>query len=162
MSRPSIIDDYASIRARAQEIEQTKRAALAWCRDTALSFVVIREDNELSSKLFRDVLEASGCQVFITWDDDKALEVARFHVPDLIQSDINGPKQSGFEFARMVRLDETIRDVPLLCVSAMIWKNEKLILDAGFDSFLQKPINLRAYLRLIAEHLKKPGSFCFP
>src|SRR4051794_35658384 len=110
MTTPSIVDDYKSIRSRAQEIEQVRNAALEFCRDTALTFIVIREDNIMSAKLFRDVLEASGCQVFITWDDDKALDVARLHIPDLIQSDISGPKQSGLEFARMVRRDETIQD----------------------------------------------------
>lgn len=162
MTRPTIIDDYPAIRSRAEEIEQEKKAALAGCRDTPLTFIVIREDNELSAKLFRDLLESRGCQVFITTDDDIALEAARLHVPDLIQSDISGPKQSGLEFARMVRLDNKLRDVPLLCVSAMIWKNEKLILDAGFDAYLQKGSNFYTYFKLIADHLKKPGSFRFP
>ena len=159
MTRPSIVDDYQAIRTRAQELERAKKAALMWCRNTALTFIVIREDNNLTANLIGDLLEAHGCQVFVTWDDDEALEIARLHKPDLIQSDMQGVKHSGLEFARMVRRDERLQDVPLLCATAFAKESDRqFILDAGlFNGYLPKPINLRLYFRLIADLLKKPG-----
>jgi two-component system, cell cycle response regulator DivK len=101
-------------------------------KETKRKLVVVREDNDLNRKLFCDILEIGlQCVTVIFRDGDEALEVARSHAPDLIQSDIQGPA-SGLDFARSVRQDDRTKDIPLICISAWGGK-EDVVLGAGFD-----------------------------
>jgi two-component system cell cycle response regulator DivK len=123
--------------------------SLSLLKETGRKLILVREDNDLNCKSFRDILEIGlQCVTIVTKDGDEALEVARLHAPDLIQSDILGPTQSGLDFARLVKQDERTKHIPLICVSAWGGK-EDAVLAAGFDAYMPKPINLHRYIDLI-------------
>jgi two-component system cell cycle response regulator DivK len=123
--------------------------SLALRNKTGRKLILVREDNDLNCVLFRNILEISlQCVTIVTKDGDEALEVARLHAPDLIQSDILGPTQSGLDFARLVKKDERTKHIPLICVSAWGGKDDA-VLAAGFDAYMPKPINVHKYLDLI-------------
>jgi CheY-like chemotaxis protein len=127
---------------------------------TGRKLILVREDNPLNVRLFRDLLElVMECVTVSTADGHEALELASCHVPDLIQSDIQGPNQSGLEFARLLKLDTRTQRIPLVCVSA--WGagpgGEAEVLGAGFDALMQKPIGVPRYLELINFYLARTG-----
>jgi CheY-like chemotaxis protein len=130
-----------------RDYEPARRLSLR--KETKRKLVVVREDNDLNVKLFWDILEIGlQCVTVVFKHGDEALEVARSHAPDLIQSDIKGPCQSGLDFARSVRLDDRTKHTPLICVSAWGGK-EEVVLAAGFDAYMPKPIKVPKYLSLI-------------
>jgi CheY-like chemotaxis protein len=68
--------------------------------------ILIVEDNELNMKLWSDVLEAQGYELFKTAFAIEALGIAHERRPDLILLDIQLPDISGFELARTLKADE--------------------------------------------------------
>ena len=80
--------------------------------------VLIVEDNELNMKLFNDLLEAHGYQTVQTRNGVEAVELARKHHPDLILMDIQLPEVSGLQVTQWIKDDETLRDIPVIAVTA--------------------------------------------
>lgn len=67
-------------------------------------------------------------------DGEQALEAARRKRPDLILSEIMMPRRTGLELLQALRADESLRDVPVILLSARAGEEARLEgLDAGAD-----------------------------
>jgi CheY-like chemotaxis protein len=100
--------------------------------------------------------QRAGCVTIGAEDGEIALSLARLHHPDLIQSCINNPTLSGFEFARLLKGDDRTKQIPLICVSATVMRGgERKVFDAGFNAYLPKPITQVEYLGLIDSFLRE-------
>jgi two-component system cell cycle response regulator DivK len=61
--------------------------------------------------------------------------------------DIQRPGISGFEALARIRASETLRDTKVVAVTASVMDTDRRrILDAGFDGYVPKPVNLRELL----------------
>ena len=119
--------------------------------------VLIVEDNELNMKLFNDLLEAQGYQVFQTRDGLSALDLARECMPDLILMDIQLPEVSGIDVTKWLKEDETLRHIPVIAVTAFAMKgDEERIRESGCQGYLSKPISVAGFLQTIDGFLKDP------
>lgn len=109
--------------------------------------VLIVEDNELSSKLFCDVLEANGFRTLLTESGEEALRLARHHRPDLIIMDIQLPEVSGLDIMRRIKDDADIRDIPIVAITALAvdWVEER-VREGGCDAYLTKPISVTRFM----------------
>ncbi len=70
--------------------------------------VLVVEDNDISMKLFHDVLEARGYNVLQAKDAMECWHIAREHRPDLIIMDIQLPEVSGLEVTNGQKDDESL------------------------------------------------------
>jgi two-component system, cell cycle response regulator DivK len=106
--------------------------------------VLIVEDNERNMKLVRDLLQFKG---FRTLEADSATEgiaLATAHQPDLILMDIQLPDMDGVAALGRLRADPATTDIPVVAVTAFAMKeDEQRLMQAGFDGYLVKPINVR-------------------
>ena len=85
----------------------------------------------------------------------EALAGLRQHKPDLVLLDISLPEMDGIEVLRQIRADATLRDLPVIALTAnaMAGDREKYIA-AGFDDYVAKPIVDEALLlAAIGRHL---------
>jgi CheY-like chemotaxis protein len=87
-----------------------------------------------------------------------ALPLAEEFRPDVIVLDIAMPKLDGNSMARYLRQQEAFRDALLIAVSG--YHDEavrQLSVEAGFDHYLVKPIDVRALEKLLLAkaHLKR-------
>ena len=62
---------------------------------------------------------------------DEVLKRALAFLPDLILSDIRLPGIDGFEVLAQLRANTTLKDTPVLVMSAMSHAEEGRVLDAG-------------------------------
>lgn len=116
--------------------------------------ILIVEDNELNMKLFKDLLQAHGFDTLHSVDGQDTMQLAREHRPDLILMDIRLPKVSGTEHIKMLKADDTLKDIPVLAVTAFAMKgDEKKILEAGCDGYLAKPISVLHFLSEVERFL---------
>ena len=76
--------------------------------------ILIVEDNVLSMRLWNDILEAQGYQLFKTALGLEAVGIARQSHPDLILLDIQLPDVSGFDVAGRLKADEVTRSIPII------------------------------------------------
>jgi len=116
--------------------------------------VLIVEDNELNMKLFNDLLVAHGYKTLQTRNGFDALELARKHRPDLILMDIQLPEVSGLEVTRWLKDDDTLRDIPVVAVTAFAMKgDEERIRSGGCEAYISKPISVMAFLDTVRKFI---------
>jgi two-component system, cell cycle response regulator DivK len=108
--------------------------------------VLIVDDNEKNRKLARDVLRAAGLRTLEAGRGDEAISIATDNRPDVILLDLRLPDMNGTEVARRLRSGDGTGGIPVvaLTASAYAWSSDRLVA-AGFDGYLQKPIDVRAF-----------------
>jgi len=101
---------------------------------------LIAEDSRIQAKILENRLIQGGYEVAVAGDGGKALELARQRKPDVIISDIEMPRVTGYEFCRSVKQDPDLRHVPVILLSTLA-EPEDIIrgLDAGADNYVTKP-----------------------
>ena len=84
--------------------------------------------------------------------------LAGVHTPDLVLMDLQLPGIDGAEALRQIRAGGPAKVVPVIAVTAFAMKNdqERAAL-AGFDGYLAKPINVRAFPSQIRAFLADGG-----
>lgn len=116
--------------------------------------IMVVEDNDLNRKLFCDVLKANGFEVEGVADGEKVLEMARATTPDLIIMDIQLPGVSGVELIAAAKRDRTLRNIPVLAVTAFAAKgDEERIRSVGAAGYLSKPVSIMPFMNAVRELL---------
>ena len=112
--------------------------------------ILVVEDNDLNRKLFCDVLRASGFEVEPVADGELVLNAARAFAPDLVIMDIQLPNVSGVDLISAMRGDGSLRDTPVLAVTAYAGKgDEERIRDAGASGYLSKPVSIGPFMAAV-------------
>ncbi len=104
--------------------------------------VLLVDDNEQNLELLQAYLEDLPCEIVTATDGIEALARAAEVDPDVIVLDIMMPRMSGFQVCERVKADKTLRDIPVIMVTALneVGDVERAV-DAGADDFLTKPVN---------------------
>jgi CheY-like chemotaxis protein len=105
---------------------------------------MIVEDNERNLKLLRDLLGAYGYRTVEARSGEDAIPLARAERPCLVLMDIQLPGIDGVAALRELRRLPETAATPVVAVTAFAMKDdrERLLL-AGFDGYLEKPVNVR-------------------
>ena len=113
----------------------------------ANELIVIVEDNPRNLKLLRDVLGATGYRTLEATNAEDALELIPSKLPSLVLMDIQLPGMDGITARQKLGEDATTRDIPVVAVTASAMPmDRKKILASGFDGYITKPINVKAFL----------------
>lgn len=102
-------------------------------------FVLIVEDDAVSSRLLQIHLEKSGLDTHIARDGQEALQIAEELRPDLIVLDVMMPKMNGFEVCEHIRRLPDLHDVPIIFLTGEM-QEQKIIqaYDLGADDYISK------------------------
>ncbi len=118
--------------------------------------VLLVEDNRDNQDMMRFLLERAGYLVYTADNGVEALRRARDIRPDVILMDLSLPELDGWSAARELRADEDLKDIPLIAVTAHTLPGDRRrALDAGFDSYISKPINVRTFDNMVANVVGK-------
>ena len=116
--------------------------------------VLVVEDDPLSQRLMRDVLEVHGYDTVVAGSAEAGLRWAKARRPDVVLMDIRLPGMDGFAALDALRAEPTTADVPVLAVTASVMMGEReKIMGAGFDGYHPKPIQIPQLLAEIAQML---------
>lgn len=107
--------------------------------ESVAGFVLIVEDDAVSSRLLQIHLEKSGLDTHIARDGQEALQVAEELRPDLIVLDVMMPKMNGFEVCEHIRRIPDLQDVPIIFLTGEE-QEQKIIqaYDLGADDYISK------------------------
>jgi CheY-like chemotaxis protein len=102
--------------------------------------IAVVEDNPDNRLLVRVILEPLY-EVTEYENGFLALEGLPRQKPDLVLLDVSLPEMDGTEVLKKIRLDDQLRDLPVIALTAhaMAGDREKFI-KAGFDDYVTKPI----------------------
>jgi two-component system cell cycle response regulator DivK len=118
--------------------------------------VLVVEDNDKSMKLFRDVLEVSGYSTLEATTGEQAVELAVAHEPALVLMDVHLPGIDGVEALGQLRRDKRTSSIPVVALTAQAMSGDRdRFLDAGFDGYLSKPVDVNELLRAVREHCSR-------
>ncbi|MGH8718704.1 MAG: response regulator [Burkholderiales bacterium] len=120
------------------------------------NLVLIIEDNEKNRKLMRDVLQFKGYQTIESETAEEGLRLAREKRPALILMDIELPGMNGIEALARLRAGPETRDIPVIAVTASVMSHDqKKILDAGFDGYQRKPLDIKEFVEAVQVALQR-------
>ena len=107
--------------------------------DQAAATILVCDDDPSLRELVRAVL-GPGYHFVEAADGTEALALTRELRPDLIVLDVMLPGLSGIEVLGELRLDEQIRDIPVIVITA--WSHAEVEAHlAGADRFVAKPFD---------------------
>ncbi|NJD18658.1 MAG: response regulator [Gemmatimonadetes bacterium] len=114
--------------------------------------VLVVDDDAEFRFLHSALLESFGYEVALASDGLEALAQVDPRV-DLIVLDADMPNMNGFDVARMVRGDPLVADIPIVMVTGLVGRDDRLrAFDLGINDFINKPVD-PAELRLRARWL---------
>lgn len=112
--------------------------------------VLVVEDNDLNRKLFCDVLKANGFEVVPVADGQNVIATAKKFKPHAVVLDIQLPNVSGLELIAAFGSDRSLRDIPILAVTAYAGKgDEEKIRAAGAKDYLAKPVSITPFMSAV-------------
>ncbi len=115
------------------------------------------EDDQDMIDLVRMILERYGCEVRGFERADGALDEISAIRPDLIILDLMMPRMDGFEAYRMIKEDDSLKEVPVLVISAMKKAVEQIENEGRIkvEGCLVKPFSIEELVGMVRKVL--PG-----
>lgn len=117
--------------------------------------ILVVDDFDDTRLMMRLWLKKRGYRVVEASNGVEALEVARRESPHLVIMDIEMPEMDGLAATRRMRQEETLREVPIVAVSAYgaeHWRDRAL--EAGCNEYVSTPFEPRELSRLIESLLQ--------
>ncbi len=87
-----------------------------------MTTILYVEDNEDNIYMLSNRLQREGFTVIIGRNGSEGVQLASTEQPDLIIMDLILPEMDGFEAARQLRLSEHTRHIPIIALSAVLWR----------------------------------------
>lgn len=120
--------------------------------------VLIAEDNGMSMKLFRDVLQASGYETLEATSGEQAVELATQRAPELVLMDIQLAGMDGLTALRLLRENERTAAIPVVALTAQVMTGDReRFLDAGFNGYMAKPVDVLEFISMVKRHCEGRG-----
>lgn len=116
--------------------------------------ILIVDDLPENLRVLAAILEQDGFKVRLAPDGAFALRAAALRRPDLILLDVRMPGMDGIETCRRMRADPTLREIPVLFLSASEEPEQRLeAFRVGGVDFIGKPFNAEEVLARVSSHL---------
>ena len=108
--------------------------------------ILVIEDNAANLDLMIYLLEAYGHTTYGARDGEEGLRKAASETPHLIICDVQLPDIDGSAVVARLKADPATSAIPVLAVTALAMVGDRdRVLRAGFDGYLAKPIDVRAF-----------------
>jgi PAS domain S-box-containing protein len=109
------------------------------------------EDNPANLELVEQlVARRADLRMLSATDGTQGVDIARSFLPEVILMDINLPGLSGIEAMQILRADPSTAHIPVIALSAnAVPRDVEKGLEAGFFSYLTKPINVDRFMEAL-------------
>lgn len=123
--------------------------------------VLLADDNQINQQVGKELISRVGLTVDVAGNGLEAISALESHLYDLILMDLHMPEMDGYEAAAIIRQDYP--DLPIVAMTASALNDVKSgVMNAGFSSYIAKPIEPDELYRLIGEILAIPDSALRP
>lgn len=116
--------------------------------------ILIVDDTVENLNILKNILTNEGYELYLSKDGNKAFDIAKKIVPDLILLDIMMPIIDGFETCKLLKNDDITKNIPIIFLSALTNPDDKVkAFDLGAVDYISKPFNLQEVLVRVKSHL---------
>ena len=120
--------------------------------DKARVLIVDDEPDIVESIKFN--LELEGFECLVARDGEDALLKAKREKPNLILLDIMLPKINGYKIARLLKFDQSYKDIPIIMLTARTQKTDiQHGEETGADEYVTKPFDMEMLVGLAKKYL---------
>ncbi|MBF0435850.1 MAG: two-component system response regulator [Magnetococcales bacterium] len=121
---------------------------------TAKPIILTVDDTPANIDVIRGVLSADFL-IQVALNGPTALRIIEIKQPDLILLDIMMPDMDGYEVCRRIKARESLRDIPIIFVTAMTDKEDEAKgLSLGAVDYITKPISPSILLARVKTHIE--------
>jgi two-component system chemotaxis sensor kinase CheA len=122
-----------------QSAVKTARAAAAHETKESPKSILVAEDSITSRTLLKNILEFAGYKVKTAIDGAEALAVLGTEAFDLVVSDVEMPRMSGFDLTAKIRADKRLSQLPVVLVTGLDSREDRERgVDAGASAYIVK------------------------
>lgn len=124
------------------------------------SRILIIEDDDAIRDIVRYALERNGFQnVLEAADGEEGLKIALRDRPALVLLDLMLPKVAGLEVCRRLKRSESLRDVPVIMLTAKSEESDIVLgLELGAVDYITKPFSTKVLVARVRAHLRQAGA----
>ncbi len=120
---------------------------------------LVVDDSITMRRVTQRLLERNGFRVILAKDGLEAISMLQDHRPDIILLDVEMPRMDGYEFARHVRNDPVVSNVPIIMVTSRVSeKHRARAIEIGVNDYVGKPYQERELLEAVQHQLASPQS----
>lgn len=117
--------------------------------------IMVVDDTPANLYLLEKMLSTRGYSVRVFPSGRLALAAANIEPPDLILLDIMMPEMNGYQVCKQLKETATLRDIPVLFISALTGADEKTqAFEAGGVDYVTKPFQAAEVQARVATHLE--------
>jgi CheY-like chemotaxis protein len=142
---PQRRDNRKASAERATPRKQLVEARLVGVR------VLVVDDAADALELMSFIFQHAGATVITARSAPEAIDIVRRQAIDVLVSDLAMPQRDGFWLVEQLRGEDTGRRLVAIAVSGVTRENRRRVLAAGFDDFLQKPLEPTELCRRVAQ-----------
>jgi DNA-binding response OmpR family regulator len=119
--------------------------------------VLLIDDEPGFTRMLKINLERRGFEVMVENNGAYAHTVARDFSPDFVFLDVIMPDVDGGEVASKIRSDPSLKDVPIVFLTAGVSKETTRVKGnvIGGETYLAKPVTVDEVVRCIQKQLKR-------
>lgn len=119
-------------------------------------YILVVDDEPDILELLRYNLIRDGFQVGLASSGEEALKIIRTHSPDLVLLDLMLPGMDGLEVCRLIRGDQTTKNLPLVMITAKGEESDIVAgLELGADDYITKPFSPRVLSARVKSVLRR-------
>lgn len=120
--------------------------------------ILLVEDEAAIAEMTALALDREGFVVETAPDVAHARAALAARPPDLLLLDWMLPDQSGLEFARSLRRDDSFTDVPIIMLTARSEETDKLVGLKSVDDYITKPFSTRELVARVRAVARRSGT----
>lgn len=122
--------------------------------------ILIVDDEKLLLDLYHDILVENGFEVIMTTNSKEGIELAKKEMPDVILLDILMPEMNGFDVAKILKSDDTMKNIPIYLLTNLPEESSSdKAKELGVSGYMMKamtePSKLAEEMKNIQNQLKK-------
>ncbi|MAY38330.1 MULTISPECIES: response regulator [Spongiibacter] len=120
--------------------------------------VLLVEDNEMNRDMLSRRLQRRGYEVLLAVDGQQGIDMSRRESPDILLLDMSLPVKDGWQVAREMKADDSLRRIPIIALTAHAMADDRLrAMEAGCDDYDTKPVDLPRLLSKMNALLAEPS-----
>lgn len=117
--------------------------------------VLIVDDDAKNRKLLRILIQNAGYETLEAENGEEAVRLAKEHIPALIFMDNRMPVMDGITATKILKAEPSTAKIPIIATTASAMKGdrERIMLEAGCDDYMPKPIDVKAFMNAVRKYM---------
>ena len=112
------------------------------------------EDNDMNREIISLFIEEYDFELKEAVNGKEALDILDTYIPDIILMDIQMPILNGYEATKIIKLNDKLKQIPILALTANATKEEIEKYNHVFDGYITKPVTKNEFMNAISEFVK--------